>query len=130
MATQKSFWGMLYSIIQLQLLILNQSHQRNRKKTKQKTHCNIEIDDSLILIKSDWCRFHTDVGDINGAGKEEKHSQARKQEAEHHWQAHIQFTVKHRFDQNYFLNLVKAQMHWKGLWVGRIYVWYVIKHKS
>lgn len=48
---------------------------------RKRSHRDVEIDDSLLFIKCDRCRFHTHVGDINGAGEEEKHGQARKQEA-------------------------------------------------
>lgn len=61
---------------------LNPNHQSNRRN--KRSHCNVEIDDSLLCIELDIRRLHTDVGDINGAWEEEKHSQARKQETQHH----------------------------------------------
>lgn len=86
---------MVCSILQFHLLTnrLNPSHEWNRTKSKR-SHCNVEIDDSLLFIKLDECRLHANVGHIYGAREEEKHSQARKQETQHHWQANVQLTVK------------------------------------
>lgn len=55
------------------------------------THRDVEIDNLLLRVVGHVGRLHPDVGDVDGAGKEEEDSQARQQQAESHRDAHVEF---------------------------------------